>query len=100
MIGHPIVTPISITCLGIWASTNCAITFLAPLSGKIELVFLNDTSLVSLSSKPFTLQAYLATPLRVILSLPLIILERLFGDSNDDKANHGFSMGLLVTIIA
>jgi hypothetical protein len=62
------VTPISPTCLGIWTSTDCAITFLAPLSGGFESVFLNDTSLVSCFPKPLSCKAYLATPLRVIPS--------------------------------
>jgi hypothetical protein len=26
VVGYPVVTPISPTCLGLWTSTNCAIT--------------------------------------------------------------------------
>jgi hypothetical protein len=39
-----------------WASTDCAITFLAPFLGNIESIFLDDTFSVSLSLKAFILQ--------------------------------------------
>jgi hypothetical protein len=43
----------------LWESTDCAITFLAPLSGNTESIFLNDTFLVSLFSNPSLYKAYL-----------------------------------------
>jgi hypothetical protein len=63
VIGYPIVTSISLTCHGLWESIDCAITFLAPFSGNIKLIFLNYKPLVSLFLKAFISLAYLVTPL-------------------------------------
>jgi hypothetical protein len=41
--------------LGTLQSTDCAITFLAPLPGNTDSIFLNDTFSVSLSLKAFIL---------------------------------------------
>jgi hypothetical protein len=40
MIGNHVVTPIFPTCLGLLESIDCEITFLAPLSGNINSIFL------------------------------------------------------------
>jgi hypothetical protein len=52
------VMSISLTCLGLWASTDCAITFLASLSmGTSSQFSSNDTFSVSLLFKAFTFQS-------------------------------------------
>jgi hypothetical protein len=57
---------------------------LAPLSGNTESKpSSDDTFSVSLASRVFILQAYLATPLRVFSLSSLIISSKLSGDSTN-----------------
>jgi hypothetical protein len=50
------VMPISLTCLGLWASIDCAITFLASLPENIESIFLEQRFFGKPLSKAFTSQ--------------------------------------------
>jgi hypothetical protein len=62
----------------ILASTDCVITFLVSLLGNIESIFFKRHIFGKISPQSLlTLQGYLANPLRVILSLPLVILKNI-----------------------
>jgi hypothetical protein len=80
VVGYLVVTQDLGTCLGLWTSTNCAITFWRCF-GENRVSFPQRHIFGELFPEALILQAYLATPLRVIPSLPLIILEGLSGDS-------------------
>jgi hypothetical protein len=83
MIGHPMLSQYYITCLGIWASTDCAITFWR-IVGEHRVNFPRTTLFGKPLSKAFISQILPGDSTEDDPLIPLIISRILSGDSTDD----------------